>query len=160
MLQDDVQVGLGDQVQVLRERLILIPRLAQQASGAHLDLPRRLLAGDIQHREVVRHRQRHLQQQGGLADAWVAADQYDGAGHHTAAKHSGKLPDREGQALVGVPADIQSARPALRQGAASMWTAARPLPRPCCSKSRIVGSAPCTGQRCARTAGRRTGFLI
>ncbi len=65
------------------------------------------------------HLQRHLQQQGGLADARVAADQHQRAGHHSAAQDAGELADRQRQAVFGIGADLiqPEGRAALPQAA-------------------------------------------
>ena len=62
--------------------------------AAHLDLPRRLLPRDVEHRLHVRRQARQgLQQQGGLADSRISPDQNDGARNHSAAEDSIEFAD-------------------------------------------------------------------
>ena len=65
-----------------------------ESARAHLDLPRRFLAGDIQHPRA-RSRQifRRLQKQRRFADTRVAAHQHERSFHHAAAQHTVKLAD-------------------------------------------------------------------
>jgi hypothetical protein len=47
----------------------------------------------------IRHLERHLQHEGRLADARIAAYKNDRAGDDASAKDAGKLPDGQGQAI-------------------------------------------------------------
>ncbi len=63
-------------------------------------------ARDVQDGVQAGHLQRHLQQQGGLADARVAAHQHQRAGHHSTAQDAGEFADRQRQAVFGIGADL------------------------------------------------------
>ena len=68
MREHHVQVGLGHQIEALR--------VEAQPVGAHLDLPRAFLAGNVEDRPVQPGHQRgDFQQQRGFADAGVAPDE-------------------------------------------------------------------------------------
>ena len=115
MLQNRVQVGLGDQHQVFgRLKAASVIVIRHQAHGAHFDLPFRLLAGDIQHRasfvmgarELGSHLNRHLQHQRRFANARVAAHQHDRTRHHPAAQHACKFRDWQRQALFSLAGNV------------------------------------------------------
>lgn len=72
-------------------------RLAGEAGGPHLELCFALLPGDVQDFAVA-DMQCHLQQQRGLSDAGLAAQQDDGAGHDAAAEHPVELAEGGGDA--------------------------------------------------------------
>jgi len=55
---------------------------------AHAHLAQRFLAGYVERRKRTLHRREHLQQQGRLADAWIAANQHHRARHDAAAEHA------------------------------------------------------------------------
>jgi hypothetical protein len=77
-----------------------------QTHRPHLDLPLRFFAGDVEHALTCAHCHGHLQHQRGLADAGVAADQHDGAGHDSPAEHARELPDRNRDPVPFVAADL------------------------------------------------------
>ena len=111
MPEDNFQVGFGDQEQVGGQGKGDSIGRAQQAQGAHLDLALGFFAGDVQHRPQGGHADCHLQGESGFADAGVAANQDDGAGHDAAPQDAGKFGDGERQAFFGIPADfVQAAR--------------------------------------------------
>ena len=77
--QDLLHRGLGQHRQVQIRQ--------PQALGAQVDLGQRFLTGDVQRAHARLHAGQDLQQQGGLADAGVAADQDDRAGNDAAAQY-------------------------------------------------------------------------
>jgi hypothetical protein len=90
---DHLKIRLGQEVEAAR-------RDAEPVS-AQLDLGRRLLSGDVKHGPGERRqRAARLQQERGLADAGVAADQHQRAGDDTAAQHAVELADVGGDALA------------------------------------------------------------
>ncbi len=122
MLEDDAQVGFGDQEKVVgdisfRRRircgvsggLCIAIRGAQQAHGAHLDLALGFFAGNIQHAGIAGHYQRNLQQQRRFTNSRVAADEDDGAGHNAAAQDAGKFANCHRLALFAIIADLGQA---------------------------------------------------
>ena len=106
-------------VSVTRNRSGREFRFGGDAGRPHLDLPLGLLARNVQHPQPGRHGERHLQHQGGLADAGVAAHQHDRAGHQAAAQHACKLADRDGDPVLGLAADLGQA---ARGGASAQAT--------------------------------------
>jgi hypothetical protein len=80
------EVGLGREVELVVD--------AAGAVGAQPHLARRLLAGDVE-RPVLEPRGLggHLEQQGALADARLAREQYGGARHESATEHPVELGD-------------------------------------------------------------------
>src|SRR5688572_10107680 len=78
------EVGFGKRVKVAGSDA--------EAIAAKLDLPLGFLAGDVEH-DSARAAQtiRNLKQQRALADAWIAANQHERAGHDPAAENSIKL---------------------------------------------------------------------
>ena len=76
-LREDIQLGGGD----------------VQTGRAELDLPERLLAGNIQHAGVPAHLLTHLEQKRGFADAGLTANEHERAVHRAAAENAVKLPD-------------------------------------------------------------------
>ncbi len=91
-LDDRLEARLGEHGDVVRRRA--------DALGAHLDLRRRLLAADEQDGAAGRgDLVEHLQEQGALADAGLAADQHERAGDDAAAEHEVELGDAGGEAL-------------------------------------------------------------
>ena len=94
----------------------MAPGVGADALGAHLDLGRRLLAADEQHAaagggDTVER----LQQQRGLADAGLAADQHQRARHDAAAEHEVELGDAAGEALDGRGDDLGQTRRGRRR---------------------------------------------
>ena len=77
------EVGLGGQVEVVAQRADPV--------GPQPDLGGGLLAGDVQHPARPRGQRPGLQQQRGLADAGLAGQQHDRAGHQAAAEHPVEL---------------------------------------------------------------------
>jgi len=75
------------------------------ARGAHLDLLGRLLARDVERLERV-GRQGNLQREGRLADAGLAAQQYERAGDQSAAQHAVHLAVAQVDAPVVALADV------------------------------------------------------
>ncbi len=82
---DVFQLDLGQQVHAVS--------IERQPLGAQRDLLGRFLAADIKHSFVRREMRQRLQQQGGFADAGVAADQHHRALHQTAAQHAVEFDD-------------------------------------------------------------------
>ncbi len=81
MAQDVAQVGLGQQIQIVR--------VQPHPFGAHLDLMHAFLAADVEHRAGSRRQpDRDLQDQRALADARLSAEQDDAAGHDPTAEHT------------------------------------------------------------------------
>ena len=93
LLENPLEARLGEQV----ER-----RVADaEPLAARLDLVLGLLAGAVEHRaDRARHVRRGLQQQRRLADARLAAEQHQRAGHDAAAEHAIELVDAGRQARV------------------------------------------------------------
>ena len=87
--QHGVQVGFGQQLHAL-----IGPA---QAPRAQRHLRGGLLAGGIQHRRARGQRLRHLQQQRGLADAGLAAEQGHRTRDQAAAQHPVQLAEAHGQ---------------------------------------------------------------
>ena len=81
--------------------------LRAQALGPQLDLPGAFLAADIQH-PLARFRQMvaHLQQQGGFADAGIAAHQNQRAFHNAAAQHPVQFLQAAGGVHLGPGLDL------------------------------------------------------
>ena len=107
VLEDGVEVGLGDQVELGRAAGCSCSRRAARIliwrSDSSPETYSTLRCGG--------HLQGHLQHQGGFADAGVAADQDDRAGHDAAAQDAGELADGDGDAAFAVALDlIQAAR--------------------------------------------------
>src|SRR3990172_4561864 len=70
-----------------------------QASGPQGELPRRLLPREVEHAAPgLGHRPRGLEEQGGLADARVAAQEDQGAGDEATAEDAVELGPAQGQA--------------------------------------------------------------
>jgi hypothetical protein len=111
MLEDGVEVRLGDEVQLFERGMLRV-----DARGAHLDLPLRLLARNVQDLQPARHDHGDLQHQRGLADAGVAADEDDRTGDDPAAQHAGELSYRYGNPVFGIAADL--AQPPRRRTSA------------------------------------------
>jgi hypothetical protein len=79
--EDHVEVGFGDEEQMLGGHA--------QPVGAHLELLDGLFARDVQHGATGRGEAgRQLHQQRGFADARVAADERERAGHDAPAHHA------------------------------------------------------------------------
>ena len=76
---DLVHVVFGSQIDILLRDL--------QPGRAEFHLPHRLLAGDIQHRVLVRDGPAKLEQHRGFAYARLAAEQHHAAQHDAAAQH-------------------------------------------------------------------------
>ena len=76
-------VGLGEDEEV--------GALHPQAAGPQLDLPCALLAGDVEHPQSLAQVLADLQEDGGLADARVAADEHQGALDDAAPQHPVQL---------------------------------------------------------------------
>jgi len=70
-----------------------------QPPGTHVDLLQGFLTADIQHFPACREVRQGLQQQGGLADAGIAADQRHLPGDQAAAEHAIELRQPGGDAL-------------------------------------------------------------
>ena len=86
LLEDPLETGFREQV----ERR----PLDAQPLPARLDLMFRFLTGAVEHRsDRVREMRRRLQQQRGLADPRLAADQHQRSGHDAAAEHPIELVD-------------------------------------------------------------------
>ena len=86
LFEDALETGLGQDVE--RRRLDAEPL------AARLDLVFGLLAGAVEHGpDRLGEVRRRLQQQRRLADARLAADQHEGAGHDAAAEHAVELAD-------------------------------------------------------------------
>ena len=83
VFEDAFQVGFGHQEELVGHffRLALTAAVvvaqAQQAQGAHFDLALRFLTGNVEDGAAFGHFHGHLQHQGRLTDAGVAADQDD-----------------------------------------------------------------------------------
>ena len=73
-----------------REDIAVWCGVAGEAGGTHFELRFALLAGDVEHFLATQF-QRHLEQQGGFADAGLAAQQDDAAAHDAASQHTVKL---------------------------------------------------------------------
>ena len=80
--------------------------LEPQPARAQRDLAHGLLAGRIQHGPLAAQRVGRLQQQRGLADARVAAEQDHRAGHEPAAEHAVELADARHRARLGLLGDL------------------------------------------------------
>ena len=107
-------------------------------------------------------RRRHLEQQGGLADARLAAEQGDRAGHQAAAAAPGRARRCRwaGRPLGGV--DLGRSAPAGRgpATAAAPPTPATAAPRRGCSTPRSPGTAPPTAATPRRTPPHRYTDLV
>jgi len=110
VLQDVLNAGLGQRLQVVQRQV--------QAHGAAGDLRQRLLAGHVQCRETDRHLRQRLQQQGGLADARIAADQHHGALDQPAAQYPVELADPGGHPRLLAVAHVLERRDLGRIGLA------------------------------------------
>ena len=92
LFEDALEAGLGEDVE--RRPLDAEPL------AARLDLVLGLLAGAVEHRaDRLREVRRRLQQQRRLADARLAADEHQRAGHDAAAEHAIELADAGRQPL-------------------------------------------------------------
>ena len=95
---DRLDAGLGHHLEpVLRQ---------VKATGAHGNLLLRFLAGDIQRREALSDGTERLQEDRGLADARVAADQHHRAVHQATAEHAVQLAGGGGEARHFLDADF------------------------------------------------------
>ncbi len=86
-------------------------RLEPEAPRAERHLPHGLLAGRVQDWLVPAQRVGGLQQQRRLADAGIAAEQHDRAGHEAATEHPVEFPDTGGRPQFRVVRDLRH-RPA------------------------------------------------
>ena len=80
---DVLQVGLGQQVECIAPHA--------QPVGSQLDLPLRLLTGDIEHLGALAQALANLEHQRGLADTGGAAHQHQGALDRSPAQHPVQL---------------------------------------------------------------------
>ncbi|MDT4838658.1 hypothetical protein FQZ97_724200 [compost metagenome] len=96
---DGLDAGLGHDLQ-------LVFRQAQ-AAGAHGHLLLGFLAGDIERGEARGNVAEGLQEDGGLADARIAADQHHRAIHQAAAEDAVQLVGRRGKAWHLLDADFR-----------------------------------------------------
>ena len=93
-IDDVLQIGLGQEGQPLSPHL--------EPLGPQLDLPLRLLPGDIEDLGGAAQVVADLEHEGGLADARRAPHQHQGAPHRSAPQHPVQLPHAGGEAqLVG-----------------------------------------------------------
>ena len=133
-----------------------------QPIAAALDLVLGLLARRVEHRpDLAREVRGRLQQQRGLADARLAAEQHQRPGHDAAAEHAIELVDagREPHALRGFDFCVQLGRRCCRKLRVS--AACRPL-RPTGSATRSSTSefqAPHSLQRPIHFGRLRAAFL-
>ena len=81
-----------------------------EALRSQADLLERLLARDVAGRHSRREIRERTQQQRRLADAGIAADQHDAAGHETAAEHAIELAKARRQALHRADVDAIETR--------------------------------------------------
>jgi hypothetical protein len=82
--EDAFEIRLRQQVQILRRHA--------QTLAAHLDLPLRLLARNVEHARTARAQLvSHFEQQRRFPDAGVAADEDEASRHDAAAEHAVKL---------------------------------------------------------------------
>ena len=96
--QDDVEVVLGHEVEA-RGR-------DPEPLGPELDLSGRLLARDIEHRAgALRQRASRLQEQGGLADPRIAADQDERVLDQASSQHPIQLADPRRDPLTAIAVD-------------------------------------------------------
>ncbi len=93
LFEDAFDAGLGQRLQRLQRQA--------QALRPRRHLGQRLLAGDVDAGQLPAQRAQHLQQQGRLADAWIAADQHHRALHQAAAEHAVQLTDAGQRAGLG-----------------------------------------------------------
>jgi len=77
-----------------------------EAAGAHRHLLLGFLAGHVERRVMLGYGAERLQQDGRLADAWVATDQHDRAVHQAAAEHAVQLARCCGEARYFLDADF------------------------------------------------------
>ena len=93
------QVGLGGEVERLGHRL--------DPLGPDPHLGRGLLAADVEHGlPLARGAGGDVEQQGGLADARLAGDEHDGAGHEAAAEDAVELADPGAAGLGAARVDV------------------------------------------------------
>ena len=97
-VDDLVNIGFGEDIQLGRGNM--------QPRGAELDLPERLLARYIEHAGVLAHLLAHLEQERGLADARLAADEHKRAVHRAAAEHAVELADAREKPLLVAGFDV------------------------------------------------------
>ena len=91
-LDDALHAGLGDDPDPLPGRT----RREPEPRRPEPDLRRGLLAGGVEHaRGDLGDARGDLEQERGLADPRLAAQQHDGAGHQPAAQHPVELPDAD-----------------------------------------------------------------
>ena len=110
----------------------------------------RFLAGAVEHRaDGARHVRGRLQQQRGLADARLAAEQHERAGHDAAAEHAIELVDAGRQPRVlfdlDVRVELRGAGRAGQRVAMARRRARRPLS--CGRSSTSEFHAPQSAQR-------------
>ncbi len=156
-LEDGLELGLGEDVDV--------GGAPADALGAHLDLRRRLLAADEQRRPAGGDVVEHLQEQRGLADAGLAADQHERARDDAAAEHAVELVDAAREPLGGRRDDLGQTdgaggstcrRPRSRSWRCGRapWAPPRPLLRRTSPKRRSPGSGRATWPPGGRTRRR------
>ena len=80
---DLVHIVFGGQKNIVLRHL--------QAGCTQLDLPDRFFARDIQNAMLIGNGTAQLQQHGGFAHAWLAAQQHNAAQHDAAAQHTVQL---------------------------------------------------------------------
>ena len=159
--EDGLEPGLAEHVD--RARV-----LVHQPLGAEPDLIGRLLAAGVEHgAPAVSEPGRRLQQQGGLADAGLAADEDHRAGHDAAAKHEVEFGEPRAPALERVGGDVPE--PGRRRSAAAAAgtsptrgapTGARrrpaPPPRNSTLRTPHIGRPTWDARGRIRCSGRRT----
>ena len=94
-LQDQLQIGFSQQLQVGGP-------CTRQPLPAQLHLLSRFLSTDVEHGAVAGHGRSALEQQGALADAWVASHQHQRSGHQSTAEDTIKFPRTGLQPLQGL----------------------------------------------------------
>ena len=107
-MKDVFEIGFGQQVKVLG--------FDAESLAAQFDLPFRLFAGNVKHERVVaRSVYRRPEQERAFADARIAADQNERAGHDAAAEHAIELSDAGGNANVVLRFDLGERRQLRRR---------------------------------------------
>ena len=157
LLEDALEAGLRQDVE--RRALDAEPL------AARLDLVLGLFARAVEHRaERLREVRRRLQQQRGLADARLAADQHERSRHDAAAEHAIELAD-PGRQPLGDDACRCRRRAAARRSTARLYRFAMSAPaadrfapaapRRASSRRRTRHSGPATSATGRRIPGRR-----
>jgi len=156
---DDLELGLGEDLDVRRPA---------EPLGTELHLGDRLLTRDQQRAVRCAHLLECGQQQGGLADAWLAADEHERRGHEAAAEHAVELGDAGRDPLRILDLDVDEPEQGLGRNRRlrlgdpaddllderAEGGAARAAPEPAPGGGPALGAGELNGRLCHRASVR------